>query len=766
MILNGTFEAGNVGFSSEYIYSPTSIFGEGTYAIVDDANTVHPNFFCDEDHTTGSGLFMAINGSAVQNIKVWYLTMPAIQPNTDYQFSTWITSLHASNPAILQFSINGVLLGNPFQAYSSTCDWHQFFEVWNSGSSTSAAISIVNQNTATSGNDFALDDISFAKVNTYYDTTWVYVLPQYTSTFNANDLTCPDELVYVEYTGNAPDTANYQWNFGDAVIISGSGQGPYEVLWENTGIKEISLIINPDACPSASTINQVEVIDHPEAVITADATYIPYGTTTILHGTISGIPGPLEFSWEPASKLQDPQSLDPETVSLTETTIFTLTVSDESSNCSGQAEITISVTGGALGASAVANPNEICIGDNTQLYAIVSGGTGNFSFEWTSDPPGFSSDLSNPVVSPFVSTTYYLQVNDSLSIVQTNVDVTVHPLPLGNAGNDQVIPFGTNTQLNGSASGGSGSYTYHWEPADMLVDPDIPDPETHQLYQNTQFLLTVTDVVTGCIGEQNSMMVNLDGGPLSVIIFGNNEICKGENTILTASGSGGNPSGYSYQWTDDSGGSYPAESEIDVSPTSTSTFYVTLDDGFNQTNSEIDVTVNPTPEFKLSNGGTTYACPLDSVILIPSETQPDWSYLWSNGSTQESIKVGSSGIGYDTKTFSLTTSSEDECTYFEEVMVIFDFSYCLGTDELIDNRDFRIYPNPARGDLFLAAHKQIEGEVRIYNVFGTEMLNWKAVEVKTGGIIRFNVDEFPNGIYFLTIPGPISKSTLKFILIK
>jgi len=25
---------------------------------------------------------------------------------------------------------------------------------------------------------------------------------------------------------------------------------------------------------------------------------------------------------------------------------------------------------------------------------------------------------------------------------------------------------------------------------------------------------------------------------------------------------------------------------------------------------------------------------------------------------------------------------------------------------------------------------------------------------------------FPNGIYFLTIPGPISKSTLKFILIK
>src|SRR5210317_663074 len=50
---NSNFDQGNTGFLSEYIYNPVTIWDEGTYAIVTDANTVHPNFNCDEDHTTG-----------------------------------------------------------------------------------------------------------------------------------------------------------------------------------------------------------------------------------------------------------------------------------------------------------------------------------------------------------------------------------------------------------------------------------------------------------------------------------------------------------------------------------------------------------------------------------------------------------------------------------------------------------------------------------------------------------------------------------------
>lgn len=103
---------------------------------------------------------MIINGSSDPNTSVWCSTV-SISPNTDYIFSAWICSVHPNNPAELQFSINGNLLGSTFNAPSAVNQWSQFYTLWNSGSNSSATICIVNQNTAATGNDFGIDDISF-----------------------------------------------------------------------------------------------------------------------------------------------------------------------------------------------------------------------------------------------------------------------------------------------------------------------------------------------------------------------------------------------------------------------------------------------------------------------------------------------------------------------------------------------------------------------------------------------------------------------------
>ena len=226
---------------------------EGTYAVVNDAHTVHPNFFCNEDHTSGSGKFMAVNGAGVANVKVWYLTLTNVQPDVRYEFSTWITSLHETNPAILQFSINGELMGDPFQAYPYTCDWYQFFHIWDADTNHQATISIVNQNTILSGNDFALDDISFATVLVYYDTVYVEVLPQFDSPFTAPASACTDNIISIEYTGNAPDTADFHWDFGSATVLSGSGPGPYEIVHSSIGNNTLSLFVDGPGCTSDTT---------------------------------------------------------------------------------------------------------------------------------------------------------------------------------------------------------------------------------------------------------------------------------------------------------------------------------------------------------------------------------------------------------------------------------------------------------------------------------------------------------------------------------
>ncbi|UPT66143.1 MAG: gliding motility-associated C-terminal domain-containing protein [Sphingobacteriales bacterium JAD_PAG50586_3] len=163
LVSNGNFSQGNTGFSSSYGYfnqTPPPNMGEGLYAVVANPAAIHTGFTSCPDHTTGTGNQMVINGATQTNVTLWCQTIN-VNPNTDYLFSTWVQSVVSGNPALLQFSINGVTLGSPFSPPLATCQWAEFFTTWNSGSNTTASICIVNQNTSFGGNDFSLDDISF-----------------------------------------------------------------------------------------------------------------------------------------------------------------------------------------------------------------------------------------------------------------------------------------------------------------------------------------------------------------------------------------------------------------------------------------------------------------------------------------------------------------------------------------------------------------------------------------------------------------------------
>ncbi|MHC1708550.1 MAG: gliding motility-associated C-terminal domain-containing protein [Bacteroidales bacterium] len=220
LIFNGDFEQGNTGFVSNYIFNATSLWNEGTYSITTNPNSVHSNFSPCGDHTTGSGKMMVINGAALQNTNIWCETV-VVQPNTDYAFSTWLTSVHPTNPAVLQFSINGNVLGTPFQASGTTCQWTQFYEIWNSGSSLSAQICIVNQNTATNGNDFAIDDVSFKPFCIGSDSVTVYI-DQVPADAGPDTQVCRGDSVHLVASGGVA----YHWDAGpftqELTLVPGS----------------------------------------------------------------------------------------------------------------------------------------------------------------------------------------------------------------------------------------------------------------------------------------------------------------------------------------------------------------------------------------------------------------------------------------------------------------------------------------------------------------------------------------------------------------
>ncbi len=165
LVVNGDFSQGDTGFSSDYIYGTGGGVGllsnEGQYAIANNAGDTHNHFDNCSDHT-GGGNMMVVNASGLPN-NIWCQTIDVAQ-GTDYDFSAWITSVTDENPAQLQFSINGNLIGDIFNASSNTCSWEQFSAQWNSGTAISAEICIVNSNLTPNGNDFAMDDISFQQI--------------------------------------------------------------------------------------------------------------------------------------------------------------------------------------------------------------------------------------------------------------------------------------------------------------------------------------------------------------------------------------------------------------------------------------------------------------------------------------------------------------------------------------------------------------------------------------------------------------------------
>lgn len=92
------------------------------------------------------------------------------------------------------------------------------------------------------------EDISFT----------VYQIPTSTFELNAEQL-CGSEIVTVSYTGNATETANYNWDFDGGNIQSGNGQGDYVVSWDTPGNKIVRLSVIENGCYSHTNSTSIPI---------------------------------------------------------------------------------------------------------------------------------------------------------------------------------------------------------------------------------------------------------------------------------------------------------------------------------------------------------------------------------------------------------------------------------------------------------------------------------------------------------------------------
>lgn len=168
LIYNGDFSLGNVGFASDHqFFTPANPSGaQRTYGIVANAQSWWSTFSPCTDRS-GTGKMMVVDGSTFNGgaDRVWCQTVP-VQPGNAYLFSYWIQSLTHTNLAGIVVTINGVAISPEVPAPATTCNWQAHSYSWNSGAANWATICIFNRTTTSSGNDFALDDLTFTTTTT------------------------------------------------------------------------------------------------------------------------------------------------------------------------------------------------------------------------------------------------------------------------------------------------------------------------------------------------------------------------------------------------------------------------------------------------------------------------------------------------------------------------------------------------------------------------------------------------------------------------
>jgi len=257
-VVNGDFSSGNTGFTSEYNFNPnTNVdgLGQGSYNI--DSQT--PNLW--SNCPPIDGLMMVVNAATVTNVEV-YCTLVPVCPNTDYQLSTDVMNIN-NPPPILQFSANGSAIGSPITG-GSTCIPEQFFAIWNSGSATSLEMCVVNQSTAASGNDFALDNVSIEEVCTFTESFEVTSHTLEIGPQVSPDLDCNTPTTSLSINASGSPITSYNWSTLNGNIISDPTLALIDV--DRAGIYAVDLGYGPN-CSETVLITVTDDFDPPSVII-------------------------------------------------------------------------------------------------------------------------------------------------------------------------------------------------------------------------------------------------------------------------------------------------------------------------------------------------------------------------------------------------------------------------------------------------------------------------------------------------------------------
>ena len=503
--------------------------------------------------------------------------------------------------------------------------------------------------------------------------------------------------------------------------------------------------------------------------VSASPTIIAQGSNSQLNAIASGGNGSFTYSWTPAATLSNPNIQNPRATPNT-TTTYTCTVSSGGLTNSGSVTVTVVCPPTNLNANVqnnsnvalswtAANPaqsykvyrNNVMIAENltTTTYTDSNLNPGTYNYQVSTMYQGVESPRSN---------TASASIYAPLSVTVTASETIYVPNP---------VPGGwTGITLTANATGGSGSYTYSWTPANAVNNPTA---------QSTTASPTTTTTYT-CTVTSNGQSAS---GSVTVIVVTppdemTAEIVNEEEVLITWS-----EAAYA-----DSYNLYREDELIASGITG-----LTYTDIFHSIG-QVGYTLKANYQGHLSE--PQYA----AVFFCAAPENISVDYVWNEGDFFTRISwTKNAAVNYDIDKFKVLRSRAEESEFeligeIENEDYVYDYHFddttamigsyeyyvsatytyyecemeseivsCFVTNLAENAIPVKVYPNPTQGELTL------EGEgiqsVRIVNAFGQTVYNAKV----EGEQIRLDLSGFAKGIYMMHV-GTMNGEAVRKIVVE
>jgi gliding motility-associated-like protein len=315
----------------------------------------------------------------------------------------------------------------------------------------------------------------------------------------------------------------------------------------NEGMEDIIITVpNINVCgDTVYSTGTIYIVDAPDInIITTDLTLNCPTSGLTINSSASGGLAPYDFTWinMNGDTLGGSQNL---TTPVNQTDTFIVIVTDSCNLTTAYDTVIITIATTLMTVSAGNDITLICPGQSVTLISTVNGGSPGYTFNWT---PGNVNTPNYTIPAINQTTTYVLQITDACNTsVYDTVTVNVNYTPLqvtGNSGDSVLNCIGNDHLIDiyTIVTNGTAPYTFAWSNSsnDSLVNVNVTSPTTYYVTVTDVCNFTVTDTINFTFTPYT---------PMSIAISGDDSICIGSITPLTAIVNDGYPP-YSYYWSD------------------------------------------------------------------------------------------------------------------------------------------------------------------------------------------------------------------------